>query len=42
MTMHFLRGVQAKQIAQAWQEGLDTNTPSAEASSRIGLPNWQR
>ena len=22
----------AKQIAQAWQEGLDTNTPSAEAS----------
>lgn len=32
MTMHFLRGVQAKQIAQAWQEGLDANAPSADAS----------
>jgi hypothetical protein len=32
MTMHFLRKVEAGKIASAWLEGLEANTPAADAS----------
>ncbi len=32
MSMHFVRKVEAEKIASAWLEGLDANTPSADAS----------
>jgi hypothetical protein len=32
MTMHFLREVGAEKIAAAWLEGLEANTPGADAS----------
>ena len=32
MTMHFLRKVEAEKIAGAWLEGLEANTPAADAS----------
>ncbi len=34
MTMHFLRKVEAEKIANAWLEGLQANTPAADASLR--------
>ena len=32
MVMHFLREVEAKKIAAAWMDGLEANTPGADAS----------
>ena len=32
MSMHFLREVPVKKITDAWQEGLQANTPAADAS----------
>lgn len=32
MTMHFLRKVEAKKIADAWLEGLEANTPAADVA----------
>ncbi|SFJ28572.1 Chalcone isomerase-like [Desulfomicrobium apsheronum] len=32
MTMHFLRKVEAEKISSAWLDGLEANTPAADAS----------
>jgi hypothetical protein len=43
MSMHFLRDVEAGQLAGAWQEGLAANTPNASAEVRSAfetLASW--